>query len=218
MNKPCTWIRARSDEQKEQRIREIVSATERLYEKSSYEEITFVQIAKEAGFTRSNLYKYFKTKEEIFLECLKYDVKLWKKDLLNNFNKDGYYSIDEFAGIWIEVIQNNKRLIELISILYIHLEKEASYDTLLNFKESYSEVSQKMVEHLVNKIKGLTYKKVIDFVSLQSALGIGLFQMTDLSDNQLKVLEKPEYSHYKIDFKDRFTKSVKYILEGLIEN
>jgi len=37
----------------------------------SFEEITFVLIAKEAQFTRSNLYKYFNSKEEIFLEFIK---------------------------------------------------------------------------------------------------------------------------------------------------
>jgi hypothetical protein len=75
-----------------------------------------------------------------------------------------------------------------------------------------------MAGHLLKKIEGLSFEKVIEFVNLQSALGIGLYQMTDLSENQSKILEKPEYSHYKIDFQDTFTKSVKYILEGLINN
>jgi len=216
--KNCSWIRARSDEQKAQRINEIVSATERLYTNNRYEDITFVQIAKEAGFTRSNLYKYFKSKEEIFLEFLKYDLKLWKKDLSNNFKIDKYYSIDEFTEKWTDILQKNKRLIELISILYIHLEKEASYDSLLNFKESFSEAFQQIVEHLVDKVEGLSFEKVIEFVNLQSAFGIGLYQMTDLSDNQLKVLGKLEYSNYKIDFQESFKKSVKFILEGLINN
>jgi AcrR family transcriptional regulator len=216
--KNCSWIRARSDEQKAHRINEIVSATERLYTNNRYEDITFVQIAKEAGFTRSNLYKYFKSKEEIFLEFLKYDLKLWKKDLSNNFKIDKYYSIDEFTEKWTDILQKNKRLIELISILYIHLEKEASYDSLLNFKESFSEAFQQIVEHLVDKVEGLSFEKVIEFVNLQSAFGIGLYQMTDLSDNQLKVLGKLEYSNYKIDFQESFKKSVKFILEGLINN
>ena len=53
------WKRARSDKHKEHRISEIVAATARLYKKHSFEEITFSSIAKEAKFTRSNLYKYF---------------------------------------------------------------------------------------------------------------------------------------------------------------
>jgi AcrR family transcriptional regulator len=58
-----TWQRSRSREQKEQRIAEIVDATARLYQKHSFEDITFALIAKEADFTRSNLYKCFNTKE-----------------------------------------------------------------------------------------------------------------------------------------------------------
>ena len=218
MKKNCIWIRARSDEQKEQRINEIVSATEKLYEKYTYEDITFVQIAKEAGFTRSNLYKYFKSKEEIFLEFLKYDIKLWKRDLLNNYNKNGFYLVDEFAVIWVELLQKNKRLLELISILYLHLEKEVSYDSLLYFKKSFIKDYYLIIEHLIEKIKGFTAETVADFINLQAALGIGLFQMTDLSENQSKILENPEFSQYQIDFRERFIKSVKYILEGLINH
>lgn len=218
MKKNCTWIRARSDEQKGQRISEIVSATEQLYQKYGYEEITFVQIAKEAGFTRSNLYKYFKSKEEIFLEFLKHDIKLWTKDLKTNYSKDGYCSINEFTEIWVDTLQKNSRLIELISILYLHLEKEASYDTLLDFKKSFHQKFQPIVERLSQQIKGFSTDKVAEFLNIQAALGIGLFQMTNLSVNQLKVLENPKFKHFKTDFRSTYTKSLKYIIEGLINH
>jgi len=65
MENQVDWVRARSDEQIEQRINEIVDATARLYEENRFEDITFAMIAKEANFTRSNLYRYFQTKEEI---------------------------------------------------------------------------------------------------------------------------------------------------------
>ena len=66
-----TWVRARNEEQIEQRISEIVDATARLYESHRFEEITFAMIAKEADFTRSNLYRYFATKEDIFSGIVK---------------------------------------------------------------------------------------------------------------------------------------------------
>lgn len=212
------FIRARSEEQKEVRIQAIVSATERLYDNHRYEEITFVQIAKEAGFTRSNLYKYFKTKEEIFLEFLKHDMKLWKDDLLNNFLDSDYYSIDKFIEIWIDILQRNQRLTELTSILYLHLEKEASYDSLLDFKQSFAKGFEQVTVHLTGKIKGFTVEKVAEFISMQGMIGIGLYQMTDLSENQLKILEKPEFAQWKIDFRQRYIEITKFILKGLLSN
>ncbi len=80
------WVRARSDRQIEQRTGEIVGATARLYETHRFEEITFAMIAKEADFTRSNLYRYFETKEEIFLELLKHDIGVWRSDVLDTFS------------------------------------------------------------------------------------------------------------------------------------
>jgi AcrR family transcriptional regulator len=212
------FIRARSEEQKEVRIQEIVSATERLYDSHRYEDITFVQIAKEAGFTRSNLYKYFISKEEIFLEFLKHDMKLWKDELLNNFLDSNSYSIDKFIDIWIDVLQNNRRLTELTSILYLHLEKEASYESLLNFKRSFIKDFEQVVIHLTCKIKGFTTEKVAEFISMQGMIGIGLYQMTDLSENQQKILEQPEYAQWKIDFRQRYMQVTKYLLEGLLKD
>lgn len=52
------WECARSEEQKEERVAGIIASTARLYKMHTFEEITFVLIAKEATFTRSNLYKY----------------------------------------------------------------------------------------------------------------------------------------------------------------
>jgi hypothetical protein len=54
-----TWERARTDEQKEVQVAEIVEATARLYENHSFEDINLPLIAKDAKFTCSNLYKYF---------------------------------------------------------------------------------------------------------------------------------------------------------------
>ena len=88
------WERARTETQKQQRISEILDAAARLYEAHRFEEITFVSIAREAKFTRSNLYKYFSSKEEIFLEFLKHDIILWRQDLVATLQKKEMYSVN----------------------------------------------------------------------------------------------------------------------------
>ncbi|MHC4756423.1 MAG: helix-turn-helix domain-containing protein [Planctomycetota bacterium] len=54
-------------------------------------------IAKEAGFTRYNLYKYFSSKEEIFLEFLKHDIILWRQDLVKTCRRRKASSVETFA-------------------------------------------------------------------------------------------------------------------------
>lgn len=91
------WQRARTDEQKEQRIAEILDAAARLQAQLDFDKITLAAIAKEANFTRSNLYKYFRSKEEIFFEFLKYDVHLWRQGLVARFDATATCSVAEFA-------------------------------------------------------------------------------------------------------------------------
>ena len=93
------WQRARSEEQKEHRISEIVDATARLYEKHSFEEISFTLIAKEAGFTRSNLYKYFSSKEEIFLTFLIQDTRIWRAELLKTCCTSKIDFVEKFGQV-----------------------------------------------------------------------------------------------------------------------
>ena len=62
------YIRARSDEHKEERLSQIKEATAELFESCPYSEITLTTIAEKLGWSRANLYKYVTTKEEIFLE------------------------------------------------------------------------------------------------------------------------------------------------------
>ena len=59
------YIRARSEDQKEERLNQIKDATAKLFETQPFNEITLSTIAEKLGWSRANLYKYVTTKEEI---------------------------------------------------------------------------------------------------------------------------------------------------------
>lgn len=61
------FIRARNNEQKEFRMNEIKTAADSVFGENPYSEITLTTIAQQLGWSRANLYKYFSTKEEIYL-------------------------------------------------------------------------------------------------------------------------------------------------------
>ena len=49
------------------RREEILAACRKLYETMSFKEITLKEIGQQTSFTRTSIYNYFETKEEIFL-------------------------------------------------------------------------------------------------------------------------------------------------------
>ena len=211
------WERARSEEQKAERIAEIVAATERLYKKQSFEEITFVAIAKEAEFTRSNLYKYFCSKEEIFLEFAKHDIVLWRKSLERAFNKHKKYKIEEFVTIWVDTLVKHKRLLGLLSILFADLEKNASFESFMNFKFNTKEEVGRVMSLLSRVFPKLDEEKAARFIYLQMSSAVGLFQMTDYSEIQLKALKHPELKQFKVDFKPLYKEAVTYLIKGFLD-
>lgn len=52
------------------RREEIIDACEKLYARLSFKEVTIKEIGKETTFTRTSIYNYFQTKEEIFLALI----------------------------------------------------------------------------------------------------------------------------------------------------
>lgn len=67
VNKDRTYQRARTEEQKNQRLADILSTTEELLDERHYREITLTSIADRLGFSRANLSHYVRSKEEILL-------------------------------------------------------------------------------------------------------------------------------------------------------
>ena len=60
---------------------EIINACETLYKTMSFKEITMREFANATSFTRTAIYNYFRTKEEIFLSLLAHEYERWADEL-----------------------------------------------------------------------------------------------------------------------------------------
>ena len=70
-----------SEELTAARREEIINACEKLYRTMRFKEITIKEIGRETSFTRTSIYNYFETKEEIFLALLKREYDCWCESL-----------------------------------------------------------------------------------------------------------------------------------------
>jgi AcrR family transcriptional regulator len=211
-----TWERARSEEQIEHRIKEITDATARLYETNRFEDITFSMIAREASFTRSNLYRYFKTKEEIFLALLSHDMVAWREEVVARFTEKDI-SVSAFAEQWVDLALKNQRLIEIYTILYTMLEPNASLEALTTFKQNTLVTFGMIVEKLKQVFPALSPETAIEFLFSFISLGVGMYPMMNLTEKQHLAMENVDMVFASEYYKAIFIKSVRLILQGLIE-
>lgn len=130
--------RARSQEQVETRLEEIIQACELLYEKDGYDAVNLKAISEITSFTRPAIYNYFKTKEEIFLEILTREYLSWAEELQSKFDLVSHLSRIEYCELMSSSLSNRKKLLELLSIHLNSIENNTRMERLVNFKKDIS--------------------------------------------------------------------------------
>ncbi len=209
------WVRARSDEQIEQRISEIVDATARLYEAHRFEDITFAMIAKEADFTRSNLYRYFQTKEDIFLELMKHDITAWREDFLENFAAVNP-SFPEVPDFSVESILKHKRMVKLFTILFTLLEPNSSLEALTAFKKKITDEIGMVAQVLSTALPFRSVEAAAEFLSTLSFLVIGSYPMMDLTQKQKEAMATIGMDTNPEFYRGRLVQATELLLRGFI--
>lgn len=134
-----TFKRARSAEQKEERMREIKDAAAELFATHPYHEITLTTIAEKLTWTRANLYKYVSTKEEIFLALAEDERDAYYRDLLAAFPEGKAFGPHEAAVTWVSVMDPNREWFRVHDLLFTIIETNVSLERLVAFKRGYFE-------------------------------------------------------------------------------
>ena len=99
---PDELARARRDE--------IVNACAELYETMSFRDITLKEIGQRTSFTRTSIYNYFQTREEIFLALFQREYEDWTHDLLLLRCSHEAMTAEEFACALAETLARRERL------------------------------------------------------------------------------------------------------------
>ena len=142
------FIRARSPEQKEQRLDEIKGAVRRQFAERPYHEITLTTIAEELGWSRANLYKYVTTKEEIFLLLTADECDAYFEALLAALPEGRELSPAETADAWAKVADAHQEYFRLGDLLTTIVETNVTVERLMDFKRGYYAHVAEMREHL----------------------------------------------------------------------
>lgn len=145
------YQRARSPEQKAERMTAIMDAAERLFRELPYHEINMGLIAKELGWSRSNLYKYAATREEVFLALHNRANQLFIDDLLTTLGS-APQSNEAFAEKWALVAGRHPEFLRYQDILIAIIESNASLERLIEFKLSFVEMCSPVKELLQQQV------------------------------------------------------------------
>ncbi len=166
------FTRARSPEQKAQRREDILAAAKRLAALHGVPAVTLGDLADEVGLAKSNVVRYFGTREEIFVElCI--DESLVLRDSLVE-RLDGV-RCEEVPGVLVDAVAGAPVFCEVVGLLPTHLEHNVSYDAALRLKVTTTAVLDDLRTALVRAVPGLDPVDAARILGAVTLLASGLW-------------------------------------------
>lgn len=176
------------------RREEIINACEKLYEKENFKDITMKRIGEETTFSRTSIYNYFQTKEEIFLALFKKEYENWIKDLEELYSKNEELTKESFADKLAKTIEKRKNLLKLLSMNMYDMEENSRIEELIKFKTAYGK-SVEMVRKCIDKFfKDMTKEEKDKFIFSFFPFMYGIYPYAEVTEKQKEAMEKAKVS------------------------
>ena len=119
------------------RREEILAACRKLYETRSFKEITLKEIGQQTSFTRTSIYNYFETKEEIFLALFQREYELFAADLDALCAREEAMGLDRLSSELAHALDRRPLMLKLLSMNLYDMEGNSRMERLVEFKAAY---------------------------------------------------------------------------------
>lgn len=182
------------------RRKEIIDACKKLYERMSFKDISIKDIGAETSFTRTSIYNYFQTKEEIFLGLLKQEFDDWCGDLKHLSCSDSPLTAQLFAERLSDSLERRSTMLKLLSMNLYDMEANSRLEELVSFKLSYAESMQLLRSGLKGLSPGISPEAEEGFIYAFYPFLFGIYPYTSATQKQKEAMKLAgiDYPPYKI--------------------
>lgn len=211
------WQRARRPEHKAERRDAILAAAVSLLDEQGVEGATLTEIARRAGLSKANCYRYFESREAILLAVTLDEARAWTISVVDRLTLlAGSGDIDAVARVYSQASAERPRLCMLISALSSVLERNVSAEAVATFKRAFHPIILGSAEALRAAISELRAGQVEAFLLFIGMLTAGTWPNANPAPAVVEVLKRKEFSHGRIDFEATIFAHARVVLYGLL--
>ncbi|WP_105615493.1 TetR family transcriptional regulator [Vallitalea okinawensis] len=210
-----SFDRARSKENKEIRFTEIKNAACKLFDTMAYSDITLSKISAEINFTRANLYKYVKSKEEIFILIMKDEYNSLVKDLKENLMLDHPLDSKSFCNLYANVCGKHTRFLKLQTILSSIIEENTNIETLIEYKNGFVDIIKDFYDIYNFNFNGLDSDDIFKIMDYSNSLMISRHIVCHSSEKQQLALQASKFNFQVPDFEETLSEAMQYLIKGI---
>lgn len=196
-----SFQRARQPKQIEQRREAILEAALVLFQKKGLENVTLVDIAEKVGTATSNIYRYFDSREHIYLSVLERQGSEWEKramPALDALKRKG--TAAKVAEVLTRSFIQSVEYSTLITAANTVLEKELSPELVIDFRSGFFERRKRLAQALAAALPGTRVEEIFPLTLHIFTHVAGLWPFCHPSSESEKVLKDPAHAHLNINF------------------
>jgi AcrR family transcriptional regulator len=209
-----SWQRARTPGQKEERRQAILGAAAALLTERPPDQISLNEIARRCQLTKSNLYRYFSSREEIFMAILSNDLDEWAA-ALRDLGLGANPTNEDIAHALMSSVIRPPRLLLLLGQLTSVIERNVAMESLIDFKLQFKERSGLVAEALAAQIPGFTKDTAMQLLFHQLILIQGLWPLLHPSEVISELADHPEVGSLFIPFEHALLGTLLVAIRGL---
>ena len=197
------------------RKEEIIAACRKLYETMSFKDITIKEIGQQTSFTRTSIYNYFETKEEIFLALFQQEYELFAEDLDGLCAREEKLSPDELASALAQALDRRPLMLKLLSMNLYDMEANSRMGRLVEFKTAYGESSAAVNRCLRKFVPALDEQGRQTFLYAFLPFVYGLYPYTIVTDKQRLAMDKAGITFTYMSTYEMAYTFIRTLLKGL---
>jgi len=211
-----SFERARRDDQKAERRENILATARSLCTAFGVQNWSLNELGRRADITKSNLYRYFGSREEVLLVLLHEETD-WFATELGQRSSSSHMSISQFCAAMADIYTQSTLLCDLLCISASVLEHNIAPAKIRDIKLSSLDHGQK-VGMIISQI--LPSVSVAQGTQIAFASGIivaGLWPMADPEAPLRKVAQFEGLEMLALDFHSEFTRLLEAQIIGMLQ-
>ena len=203
-----------SEELAAARKEEIVTACAELYKTMSFKDITIKEIGNATSFTRTSIYNYFQTKEEIFLALLQREYELWIHRLQQIQSEHDRMSKAEFADTLAHSLEERENLLKIMSMNHYDMEENSRIERLIEFKAVYGQALAEVRNCLDKFFTEMTVQDKQDFIFSFFPFMFGIYPYTVVTEKQREAMTQAKVNYVYMSIYEITCVEVKKLLRA----
>lgn len=197
------------------RKEEIIAACRKLYETMSFKEITLKEIGQQTSFTRTSIYNYFETKEEIFLALFAQEYDYFSQDLDRLCEQNEALTLDELASALARALERRPLMLKLLSMNMYDMEANSRMERLVAFKTAYGASKDALDRCLKRFVPALDEKGRQTFLYAFLPFVYGLYPYTMVTEKQKQAMQEAGISYVYMSTYEMAYDFIRTLLGGL---